>query len=198
MPQAFLFDIGRVLVQFDFSLAFARLAPLTGEPLPEAETAIRALLPALETGTLSTAEFLRRGSRLLGGEVTPHLFEEAYCGIFTLNAAMQPVVEKLAANFPLYLFSNTSELHERHLFRHYPVFRLFRGGIYSWRAGFMKPDPAIYTKAIALAGVPASHIAYIDDLPENIATGRSAGLLSHEYSAARHSKFEDWLASLGE
>lgn len=197
MPDAFLFDIGRVLVQFDFGLAFSRLAPLAAADMTVAEAGIRSLLTPLETGALSTADFISRSVDLLGGEVTPAAFEEAYCEIFTPHAPMEEAVAALAEKYPLFLFSNTSELHERFLLRDYGVFRHFRGGIFSWRAGAMKPDDAIYEQAIVLTGCPPDRIAYIDDLPANVAKGRRLGLITHHYDAAAHSEFERWLGFIG-
>lgn len=197
MPDAFLFDIGRVLVQFDFNIAFQRLAPLASADMTEAERDIRTLLNPLETGALSTADFVARSVEILGGDMTPAVFEEAYCSIFWTRGEMEAAVARLAQKVPLYLFSNTSELHERFLLGRYSVFRHFRGGIFSWRAGAMKPDDAIYEQAIALTGLPADRIGYIDDLPANIATGQRLGLVTHLYDAAAHGEFETWLESIG-
>ena len=109
---------------------------------------------------------------------------------------MENAVASLVENYPLYLFSNTSELHERRLLRDYRFFRHFRGGIFSWRAGAMKPDDAIYEQAIALTGCRPERIGYIDDLPANVATGQRRGLITHHYDAAAHGEFEFWLGSL--
>jgi glucose-1-phosphatase len=197
MIRAFLFDIGRVLVHFDFSRCFRQLAPLAAADMTLAEQEIRALLTPLETGLLSDEEFTARCVTILGGGVTPEVFTRAYTSIFEPNTLMEPVVAALADKYPLYLFSNTSGLHERALLASMPVFRHFRGGFFSWRAGVMKPDAPAYEQAIALTGEPPEHIAYIDDAAANIAAGAAAGLQTHEYAAERHDAFTGWLRTLG-
>jgi HAD superfamily hydrolase (TIGR01509 family) len=98
---------------------------------------------------------------------------------------------------PVYLFSNTSELHETYLFRRFPGFTQFTGGFYSWRLGAMKPGPGMYQAALTTLGLRGEEIAYIDDLPANIATGRSFGFHSLQYDRSRHHELEHFMEECG-
>jgi putative hydrolase of the HAD superfamily len=48
--------------------------------------------------------------------------------------------------------------------------------IWSCEAGCAKPDPSIYSHAIEKLGIPAGEALFIDNLEENIAAARAAGL----------------------
>ena len=88
-------------------------------------------------------------------------------------------------------------MHERFLLRQFPGFAGFRGGFYSGRLGTMKPDPGMYEHALAVLGLPAHEIAYIDDLPANIETGRRLGFHCHHYDRIRHADLERFLSDCG-
>ena len=195
MIEAFLFDIGRVLVQFDFSSIYRRLEPLAGQNLDAAAGEISMLMVPLETGTLTAADFVRQATGIIGGDVREDDFAKAFMEIFTPHQPMWDTVERVAAQVPIYLFSNTSALHETWLMREYEVFRYFQGGVFSWRCGFMKPDEGIYRHAIEMLDVPAEKIGYVDDLAANIATGQRLGFQSHLYDLTDHGAFENFLNS---
>jgi putative hydrolase of the HAD superfamily len=197
MIKAFLFDIGNVLVRFDYGRVFRAVEKYAGAGrVAEVEREIRAMGQEMECGVVSADEFVARSVELIGGGMGAAEFRAAFNDIFWVNEPMLAVVDRLVGRVPLYLFSNTSELHERYLFERYEVFGRFQGGFYSWSAGCMKPDEAFYRKALDELGLEPGEIAYIDDLPDNIATGRRLGLVSHAYDPERHETLEAFLAGL--
>ena len=193
--QACLFDIGNVLVTFDAARTFAALAPRTPRTFAEIQRHLHEASPDLENGQLSTEAFIARALDFFDGSVTREAFIAAFTGIFEPILPSWQLVETISAAVPVYLFSNTSELHETSLFRDFPVFSRCQGGFYSWRLGAMKPGPEMYAHALATLKVPAASIAYIDDLPANIETGRRFGFQSHQYDRHRH---DDLLAFISE
>ena len=50
--------------------------------------------------------------------------------------------------------------------------------VYSHEAGMSKPDPRIYQLACDGLGVPAAGTVFLDDVPENVAAARQAGMLA--------------------
>ncbi|MEZ4317110.1 MAG: HAD family phosphatase [Myxococcota bacterium] len=48
--------------------------------------------------------------------------------------------------------------------------------VYSHEVGLWKPDPAIYTYALDQLGLPASRVAFVDDLPENVEAAEQLGM----------------------
>ncbi len=197
MIQACLFDIGNVLVSFDYSRAFHRIAGQTQRTLEDLKSHLSEAGTALETGSIDSGTFISEALAFLGEGVSRESFLSAFTEIFALNRPMWEVVDAVRAVMPVHLFSNTSEIHETWLFQKWPEFSRFNGGFFSWRLGSMKPGAGMYERAIQTLGVPPESIAYIDDLPANIETGRRFGFRSHLYDLRRHEALLDFLDACG-
>jgi putative hydrolase of the HAD superfamily len=186
---ALLFDIGNVLVRFDFTAAAKRFAAQSEATTEEVLALLAPFKDDLESGRISDSDFVSQSMARIGFRGTREEFIEVWSDIFTENAPMIAAVEELAVEHPLYLLSNTSGLHKDWLFAKFPVFRHFAGGIFSHEARSMKPHEPIFRAAMEAFGLVASQTLYIDDLPDNIATGRRLGLVTHHYHPDRHQEF---------
>ncbi len=94
--------------------------------------------------------------------------------------AMHDFVVELAKHYRLGLLTNVSrEIYERaqndFAKQLYPPVN-FEIKITSFEEGVAKPDLEIYHRAIARTGISAGEILFIDDLPENIAAAKQAGM----------------------
>ena len=199
MPSpALLFDIGNVLVRFDFTAAAQRLAAQSRATAEEVLALLSPFKDDLESGRISDDDFITQSTARIGFEGTREDFIHIWSDIFTENTPMIAAVAQLAVTHPLYLLSNTSGLHKDWLFEKFEVFRHFAGGIYSHAAGAMKPHDFIFEAAVKAFGLDPARTLYIDDLPDNIATGKRLGFVSHLYHPDKHPDFElalkDWLA----
>jgi len=187
MIRAFLFDIGNVLMRFDFSHALRAVAPLCDA----ADAAVLmsrmdSVKLGYEDGQVSRADFLREAFRTLGYRGTEAQFIAAWQGIFTENGPMTSLVDSLHGKFPLYLLSNTNDMHVEGLFRDFPVFAKFTGATYSHEAKASKPHRPIYETAARTHGLDPRTTFFIDDLAANIATARELGFHAHHYHHERH------------
>ncbi|MCE9518365.1 MAG: HAD family phosphatase [Verrucomicrobia bacterium] len=191
MSREFLFDIGNVILRFDFKSAAERLAGLSGSSSDEVLLRLADFKNALESGTISDADFITQSIERIGFRGTRNEFAEIWSDIFTENAPMIHLVEQLAKKHPLYLFSNTSGLHKDWFINRYAVFAHFKGGIFSHEVRCMKPDPAFYKQAVSRLGLDPATTFYIDDLTENISAGEKFGFICHHYSPARHTALEN-------
>ena len=200
MP-ALLFDIGNVLVTFDFERCAARLAEFSELGSRQIHEAIAPFKGPLESGRMQEGEFFERCIDAIGFEGGHERFCEIWCDIFTLNSPMAQTLAALSHKLPAYLFSNTNDPHKRWLLGKFPVFQHFDAGIYSHEAGCMKPDDAFYHAAIARFGLVPADTFYVDDLPQNIATGRRLGFRCFEYDHRQHAHLHEalnaWMAGLG-
>lgn len=187
--NAYLFDIGNVILSFDFNVAVEKLRNYGithHEPLSQ----ISETKNLYEAGEFDDEEFVERAIAELGFKGTPQEFEPIWQEIFTENAPMVESIRELSQREqPLYLLSNTNGLHMKHILRDYPIFAAFSGGVYSHEAKSMKPEPGMYEQAIARFGLVPEETLYIDDLPANIATGNSLGFRSHQYDLENHAAF---------
>jgi len=198
MIRAFLFDIGNVLLKFDFSIVLRKLAA-QGEVRDPAEVMARIdqVKAAYEDGQCDRAAFLRGVFDVLRYRGTEADFIAAWEDIFVPNEPMVALVEQLHGRFPLYLLSNTNDIHREYVFRRYPFFQRFTAGIYSYEAKTSKPGRAIYEIATRQHGLEPASTFFIDDLLPNIETARALGFHAHHYHYDQHAALLVQLAEAG-
>src|SRR5262245_14986090 len=104
MPiQACLFDIGNVLVTFDYTRTFPALAPQTTRTYEQIYAHLASLSTDLETGRLSSDDFIARALAYMGGTVTRSAFLTAFSEIFEPIAPVWRILESIRHRVPLYL-----------------------------------------------------------------------------------------------
>jgi len=178
VPKVVVFDLGKVLVDFDY-MKVARAVSARGTVSPEEALQVvhlSPLLPRYEMGLITREQFYAevRGQTGYGGPIDE--FAVDFADIFE---PMTPMIELHAAlreaGVPTFIFSNTNDLAVGHIQRSYPFFSLFDGYIYSFEHGAAKPHDALYEVVERLTGRSGADILYIDDRAENIATGEKRG-----------------------
>ena len=187
MIRAFLFDIGNVLLKFDFSVAIKKMLAQSEfhDPI-EATAQIDRIKLGYEDGQIDRAAFLRGVFDVLRYRGTEEDFVAAWEDIFTPNDPMVALVERLHGSYPLYLLSNTSDIHRDYIFRRYDFFGRFTAGTYSYEAKASKPGREIYEIAQRQLGIEPATTFFIDDLLPNIETARSIGFNAHHYHHDQH------------
>ena len=194
--MTFLFDIGRVLLDFHFEKSLATLLP---PGTTDAEARMAVLLEKrdeFESGLMTHEEYVPWAITSLGVDATADAFLHAWRNIFTPVEPMWRVVESLkAGGHRLILFSNTNAIHCPWIFENYGIFQHFEGKVLSYEARSMKPHDAIYDHAIREHALKPAETRYIDDLGPNIETGRRWGFRSFQYDLNDHPAFERWLAA---
>jgi len=172
------FDLGKVLVDFDYSIAARRIVPLCAPPTdPEKFFSDHsALLTSYELGMLSTQEFFNQIKKVTGFSGTQAEFGSFFADIFT---PIQPMIdlhgELKKTNLPTYIFSNTNDLAVDHIRRQFPFFCDFDGYVLSYEHGAMKPAAKLYEIVERASGRRGGEILYIDDRPENVEAGVARG-----------------------
>ncbi len=195
--DAVIFDIGNVLLKFDYLVAARRLMELGGlDEMPEREP-VAAAQVALEGGEIDRVEFLRRVRPVFCHRGTDAEFVAVWQRIFEENVPMTALATELAAaGVPTFLLSNISCIHVEHIFETYPVFRTFRAGVYSFEAGALKPSAEIYEIAAQKCRVEPTRTLFIDDLPENVAAAEAAGFRGLVYDWRDHAPAESRIRGL--
>jgi glucose-1-phosphatase len=84
LTRAIIFDLGRVIVPFDFQRAYARVESLTDIPAAEVPLRIRGtgLVELLESGKIEPRDFVRKLSAVLDLPCTYEEFCEIWSSIF--------------------------------------------------------------------------------------------------------------------
>lgn len=177
-PEAVVFDLGKVLVDFDYSLAGRRIAERGNIPPRAVQEFIdhSPLLFRYETGRMTRHDFYQAVCAATGFSGSLDEFAHFFADIFTPIDAMVGWQARLrAAGVPTYIFSNTNDLAVEHIRRSFPFFSNFTGYIYSFEEGAMKPDPAIYEALERLSGLQQGQLYYLDDRLENVQAGAGRG-----------------------
>jgi putative hydrolase of the HAD superfamily len=190
--EAFIFDIGNVLLRFRPGQAEEALARLGVSAVPD-QGVLQDLGLRYERGDLDRAGFLSALRDILGHAGPDEDLTRAWQEIFQPNEPMWRLVEALHGHYPLYLLSNTNCLHHEYVAREYEVFEKFADGVFSYRAKLMKPEREIFALAIRQFGVEPGSTVYLDDLSANVEAARAAGLRAFQYHPDAHA---DCLATL--
>lgn len=194
--MTFLFDIGRVLLDFDFERSLSCLFPANTVDLSVRLERLNERKDEFEAGKIDGKIFIDWAINILEIQATPVEFHHAWRHIFKLNTPMWQCVKKLAeSGHQLILFSNTNSIHWPWMTEAFPEFAIFDDAVVSFETGSVKPDIAIYHHVILEHDLIPADTIYIDDLPNNIATGRELGFRTWQYDLHDHAAFETWLAS---
>ena len=178
--DALVFDVGGVLIDVNFKLAFAHWAQCAQLPVERIATRFKvdAAYAAHERGEIDAAQYFATLRHSLGIDLPDQAFETGWNAIFRgVYPGAAELLAEVAVATPVYLFSNTNALHYdcwRALYPQIitPVTRLFC----SQELGLRKPSIASFEKVCALIGAAPQRIAFFDDLAENIDGARRCGL----------------------
>ncbi len=178
-PKALIFDLGKVLIAFDFQRAYDRLQPLCGYPVAEIRRRAgnTGLIPLLEAGQVSSRDFISSIGAALDVSFEYEQFREIWNSVFLPGTLIpESLIANLKKRYPLVLLSNTNEMHFEMLDRCYPILSHFEKRALSHRVGAMKPSPLIYQKAVELSGFRPDECFFTDDIPEYVEAARALGI----------------------
>jgi FMN phosphatase YigB (HAD superfamily) len=178
--QALVFDFGNVLVDIDFGRAFAAWALAAGVPAEAiaARFCVDEPYCAHERGEIDSRAYFGSLRRSLGISLTDGELLSGWDAILGEPiGGIQAVVSQLAAEWPLYVFSNTNPTHAARIASRYgPLLRHFRHFFTSCELGARKPETQAFARLAKRIGTAPERLAFFDDLEENVAGARKAGL----------------------
>ncbi len=177
-PSVVVFDLGKVLLDFDYGIMTRQLEPLCRVKGKELKLVIdqSPLLHRYETGLISTPELFAEFVEKTGYTGSLEEFGAAFADIFTEIPEMVELHARLhERGVPTFIFSNTNELAVGHVRRQFPFFANFTGYVFSHEVKAMKPMTKIYEAVEAMSGKRGSEILYIDDRLENVEAGAVRG-----------------------
>jgi len=177
-------DFGGVICTFDYRIFCERLGRRIGRSADEIYAAVYdgTLNVEFEQGNLTGPEYHRRVMSLFGADVPYTEFFPMYGDIFTENPATCEMLRRLHTRYPLYLLSDTNEIHFGYVKATVEVLNLFDEFIVSYEVGAMKPDPRIYREALRRAELPAEACVFIDDRPGNVEGARRVGMHAFQFT----------------
>jgi putative hydrolase of the HAD superfamily len=188
-----IFDLGNVIVPFDFRRGYARLESMGGCPASEIPQRIRStdLVTRFECGEVSSRDFVAEFSRLLELRTSYEEFCEIWTSIF-LEPTLVPesMLAGLRRRYRLLLLSNTNDIHFSMVQANYPLLRHFNYYILSYRVGALKPSAKIYAEALAHAQCRPEECFFTDDIELYADAARRAGMDAVQFRSVEQLEHE--------
>jgi FMN phosphatase YigB (HAD superfamily) len=171
-----LYDLGRVLLAFDYAPIYAKLSELSGMPVAKFKPFIDINYVDFASGRMTPEEWHTFVCEHMGIEVSFDEFRAFWADIFWPIEEMWDSAHKLHEKYPQYLLSNTDPIHVPWCLSRWPLEEIVDGMILSYEIEAYKPDFRIYERGLAKFGLKAADCVFIDDMPENIAAAKACGL----------------------
>ena len=179
MIKTVIFDLGKVLIPFDFARGYRAMEKFCDYPAAEIPKRIAGtdLVYRFETGLVEPRDFVEQLSRVLDLRVTYEQFCEIWSSIF-LPETLVPdsLLAGIRERYRLLVLSNTNAIHFDMVRQNYPMLRHFHDLVLSYEVKAMKPSPAIYREAIARARCRPEECFYTDDIPAYVEGARREGI----------------------
>jgi FMN phosphatase YigB (HAD superfamily) len=185
MIKTVIFDLGKVIVPFDFTRGYRAMEPLCGYPASEIPKRIAStdLVTRFESGQVEPEDFVAQLCKQLE---LPLDFKQ-FCDLWTCIFLPDPLLpdslfEGLRKRYRVLLLSNTNAIHFGMLQRTHTFFQHFDDLVLSHKVGALKPSPVIYREAIARAQCLPQECFFTDDIPEYVEGAKRAGIDAVQFS----------------
>jgi putative hydrolase of the HAD superfamily len=185
MIKLFVFDLGNVILPFDHRQIAEKLyASSEAKGACSPADIFRYLFDlrdgsvnGFEEGNYSSLEFFLDVKERYRLGLEFDAFKDIWNNIFRENLEVNEVIVYLKAKgFPLFLLSNTNELHFAHIIERYPIVHVMDEWILSFEVGAKKPKRRIYEAIFEKCDVRRDEVLYIDDTEEYVRCAAGMGI----------------------
>jgi glucose-1-phosphatase len=176
--SAIVFDLGMVLIPFDYSIAVKRLNKIEqnlGNRFIEFYNSNYHLHREFEKGMMTEIEFINKMLTVVDNKLNQETFCKIYSEIFTLNEGVASLLPVLKKDFKLFLLSNTNSIHQKYGWQKYEFLKHFEKLILSHEVKSLKPEEDIYRAVEAASGFPSAEHFFIDDIQEYVDVAKIIG-----------------------
>jgi putative hydrolase of the HAD superfamily len=192
--KTIIFDMGNVLIPFDFRRGYTALQEHVSIPPEDIPARIRAtgLVREFESGRIEPEAFVTAVTKALGTRIPYEEFCDIWSTIF-LEHELVPadLVRHLRRTYRVIVLSNTNAIHFNAVWKTYPILREFDHLVLSHEVKSLKPEPEIYAEAIKQAKARPEECFFTDDIPEYVEGARKAGIQAEQFTG-----YEKLLADL--
>jgi glucose-1-phosphatase len=181
------FDLGNVIIPFDFKRAYSRLQLLCDYPVTEIPQRMRGtdLVSRFESGQIAAEQFVKEFSSVLELRIGYDEFCDLWSSVFLPEPLIQEsLLVDLGRRYPLMILSNTNPIHFNMIQANYPLLRHFGHCVLSYEVRALKPSARIFEEAIARAGCEAAECFFTDDLAVNVEGARQQGMDAVQFQSA--------------
>jgi HAD superfamily hydrolase (TIGR01509 family) len=186
--NAIIFDLGGVIIDIDYQKtidAFVQLGMVDFNSI-YSQASQQKLFSDYETGQISTQYFINQLIPFLKPGTSPNKVVEAWNAmILSVPKEKIALLEKLKSNYPLYLLSNTNDLHVPEVRKEWakvtekPMESYFNTIYFSHELHQRKPDAIIFENVCERENLDPKTTLFIDDSIQHIEGAASIGLQTY-------------------
>jgi putative hydrolase of the HAD superfamily len=182
--KAVIFDLGRVLIQVDFTAGlfkyYQRSDDSSDEQILE-ELFKDPVFIAFNTGKITGQQVYEKIVEKYNLELSYDQFRFEWSNIFAPMPGMESLAYRVCSKLPCGLLSDIDPLHWAFCLKNFPVVRNFRNPSLSFDIGALKPDPRCYQHAAHNVQTDISNCLFIDDRQVNVEGARAAGMQAVQF-----------------
>jgi glucose-1-phosphatase len=179
MIKTIIFDMGKVIIPFDFKRGYDLMAPHCGYEAAEIPERLRKcdLVTRFESGQIEPEMFVKELTGILELKADYKRFCEIWSSIFLPDTLLtEDFLSRLGRRYRLLLLSNTNAIHYEMVSKQYPLLHRLDHHVLSYKVGALKPSPVIYREAIRHAYCEPSECFFTDDIAAYVEGARREGI----------------------
>ena len=194
--SAIVFDLGKVLIPFDYAPAidkFNKIEDGLGNRFIEFYKSNYNFHRDFEKGKISESNFVTKMLEVVDHKIEAETFKRYYADIFSLNEDVVSLLPILKKDYKLFLLSNTDSIHQKYGWQKYEFLKYFDKLILSHEVRSVKPEEKIYRAVEEASGFPSVEHFYIDDIQEYVDAAIKLG-----WDAVQFANYQQLLKDLKE
>jgi FMN phosphatase YigB (HAD superfamily) len=185
MIKLFVFDLGNVILPFEHRQIAVKLhetSRIQDRFTPDDLFKFlfdmdRGLVNPYEEGLMSSVDFFAKLREKYKLELEYDEFKDIWNIIFQEDSEVNNAILYLKnKGYPVFLLSNTNELHFSYIMERYPIVHSLDEWILSYEVGAKKPKQKIFDTIFEKTDTARGEVLYIDDVPEYVEAAKNYGL----------------------
>ncbi|KAA3617072.1 MAG: HAD family phosphatase [Calditrichaeota bacterium] len=184
--EAIIFDLGRVLVDVDFSGLFNKYTNPGNNPdfsFTLEQVMTEEWFIEHSSGKCNDEQFFQKVRENYNIDVSLDEFKREWASIFKPMPEMETFLKQTAKKYPVGLLSDTDAIHWNFLLKEYPFLKMFTNPILSFEIGAMKPAEICYLKAADSVNTVIENCLFIDDRQVNVDGAVKAGMQAVQFES---------------
>ena len=182
-PQAVVFDIGNVLIEWQPERFYDAAI---GEPRRRAmfdAVDLHAMNDRVDRGEHFTDTIYATAEDHPDWRDEIRMWHDRWIEMATpvIDRSLRLMKALQSKGVPVFSLTNFGIQSYDHAATHYPFLRDFDRDFISGHMGMIKPDPAIYARVESESGIPPDGLLFTDDRADNIAAAAARGWQTHHF-----------------
>ncbi len=177
--KAVIFDLGRVLIEVDFTRGLFQYRNPSGRKSDQEvleELFSDPIFVDFNTGKISPEETYKLIKEKYSLPIDYKVFVREWSNIFAPMDGMEALLKEVAENFPVGLLSDIDPLHWAYCRKNYTFLNIFTRPALSFEIGALKPAKICYLTAARNVGIKPEACLFIDDREVNVRGAINAGM----------------------